>query len=389
MLDAERTGGWMKQAADVCEHAAKGNLEIRLLNAPTEGDLGRLLHSINHLLDVTDAFVREAGASLDHAARGEFHRRFLLRGMPGTFRHGAKIINAATAAMHAQHDKLAEAEAKRLEVADRFDKVVGGVIETVASSATEMRTTAEDVVAMIHRTTTEAASVAASAEEASGSVQTAAAATEELTASFQEVDRRSKESAEIAARSAAEARRSSEGIRNLQVASSRMGGVVRLISQIARQTNLLALNATIEAARSGEAGRGFAVVASEVKNLARQTARATDDIGREIDGVLQATEAAVGSMNTISENVDRLNGISSSIALAIDEQRIATDGINRGVHIAASGTQVVSESIRHVSAAARQTGASATQMMSAADELSRQAETLRAAASDLLARIRS
>jgi len=380
---------WIARAAEVCEEAARGNLEARLLGAPREGDLGRLLGAINNMLDVTDAFVREAAASLDHAARNEFHRRFLLRGMPGSFRNAARLINNASGAMKSQHGALAEAEAHRREVAERFDQVVRGVVETVASSATEMRTTAEDLVAMIGKTTQEAAAVAASAAEASGSVQTAAAATEELTASFREIDRRSKESAEIAVRAAAEARESSKGLLELQAVSGRMGGVVKMISQIARQTNLLALNATIEAARSGEAGRGFAVVASEVKNLARQTASATDEISSEIEGMLRAADAAVRSMEAISGNVEQLTGISAEIAGAIKEQREATDSINRGVHSAAGGARMVSETIQSVTEAATRTGSSATQLVAAADELSRQAEALRSAATDLMARIRS
>jgi methyl-accepting chemotaxis protein len=153
--------------------------------------------------------------------------------------------------------------------------------------------------------------------------------------------------------------------------------VVSLISDIAGQTNLLALNATIEAARAGEAGRGFAVVASEVKSLATQTAKATDDIGRQIMQIQDATKEAVGSIQAISETIHQINQIASAIAAAVEEQGVATQEIARNVQQVAAGTQQVTANITGVSQGTSLTGTSASEVLGAADELSRQAEVLR------------
>jgi methyl-accepting chemotaxis protein len=173
------------------------------------------------------------------------------------------------------------------------------------------------------------------------------------------------------------------------VAANKIGEVVALITDIAEQTNLLALNATIEAARAGDAGKGFAVVASEVKNLANQTAKATDEIGAQIAGVQAATQEAVTAIEVIVKTISEIDSISSSIASAVEEQGAATQEIARNVEQAAAGTQEVSSNIGGVSAAANDTGAAATQIRGASAELSRQSETLRTEVEKFLANVRA
>ena len=174
-----------------------------------------------------------------------------------------------------------------------------------------------------------------------------------------------------------EAEQTNTKIQGLAEAADRIGEVVALITDIADQTNLLALNATIEAARAGDAGKGFAVVASEVKNLANQTAKATDEIGGQITGIQTATKEAVTAIESISSTISRINEVNSNVASAVEEQGAATQEIARNVEQAATGTQEVSSNIAGVNQAANDTGAAASQIKTASAELSRQSEVLR------------
>ncbi|MBL8642663.1 MAG: methyl-accepting chemotaxis protein, partial [Rhodospirillaceae bacterium] len=219
--------------------------------------------------------------------------------------------------------------------------------------------------------------VAAASEQASTNVQTVAAATEELSSSIQEISRQVAESTRVVSQAVQEATKTKDLVRGLDEAAGRIGRVVALITDIAEQTNLLALNATIEAARAGEAGKGFAVVASEVKNLATQTAKATEEIGGQIEGIQNATKSSVDAIERIFDTIEKVNGISTTIASAVEEQGAATKEIARNVEQAASGTKEVSTNIVGVTQAAGETGQVSTQVLEAAKELARQSTTLR------------
>jgi methyl-accepting chemotaxis protein len=380
---------WLARAADVCEAAARGNLEERVLSYPREGDLGRLMASLNHLLDMTDAFVREAGASLEHAAHGKFYRRVIQRGMLGSFRHGAGLINAATDKMADTAAALVTAETNRLTLADEFEVAINGVTASVAASATEMEATAKTLVGAAAATSSASASAADQSRQTSAGVQTVASATEELTSSAGEIDRRVAESAAFAKTASRHAEETQATVQGLEHASRQIGAVLKLINQIARQTNLLALNATIEAARAGEAGKGFAVVASEVKTLARQTGEATEQIETQVQAIQVSAGDSVRAMTSISENIKEINDLISGIAMSVDEQRAATQEISHSVASAAVAAERVSASMVDVSDAAQQTTIAASDMETAALELSQQSEALRNASSHFLTVIRS
>lgn len=232
----------LERVISVTSEAAEGNLEARLIGCDDSELLGGVAHSINHLLDMTDAFLREAGASLEHASHGKFFRRVLLRGMRGTFRHKSQLINEAT--------------------------------EKMARNA----------------------------------------------ASLKEVERLVSDSAEIAQGAARESTEAIAIVKRLGEASERIGSVVHSISQIAWQTKLLAFNAKIEASRAGEAGRGFEVVAQEVKELAQQTATATDSISREISSVRQEIGHTADAISTMSGTIGQMETISTTIQAAVAEQ---------------------------------------------------------------------
>ncbi|MDP6343690.1 MAG: HAMP domain-containing methyl-accepting chemotaxis protein, partial [Alphaproteobacteria bacterium] len=219
----------------------------------------------------------------------------------------------------------------RLDMADGLERSIMGVVETINSSAAAMTRSAEAMTGTADQTTRNSTAVSTAAQQASGNVQTAAAAGEELTSSVREISRQVGDSSQISGGAVDEARQAMQQVRGLAEASQRIGEVVDLINDIAGQTNLLALNATIEAARAGEAGKGFAVVASEVKNLATQTAKATDEIGGQINAIQDATGNAVMAIEGISETINRISEIGASIAAAVEEQGAATNEISQNM----------------------------------------------------------
>ena len=261
-------------------------------------------------------------------------------------------------------------KADMFKLADQFEGAVGEIIETVSSASTELEASAGTLTSTATRSQELTTMVAAASEEASTNVQSVASATEELSSSVNEISRQVQESARMAGEAVDQARRTNQRVEELSKAASRIGDVVELINTIAGQTNLLALNATIEAARAGEAGRGFAVVASEVKALAEQTAKATGEIGQQINGIQAATQESVGAIKEISGTIEKLSEISSTIAAAVEEQGAATQEISRNVQQAAQGTQQVSSNIMDVQRGASETGSASSQVLSAAQSLS-------------------
>jgi methyl-accepting chemotaxis protein len=285
----------------------------------------------------------------------------------------------------------AEAERKTgmLRLADNFEAGIKGVVNSVASQATEMQSSAEAMTHTAEQATQQATAVAASVEEASANVQTVASSAEELSASVREIGQQVEHSSKIASQAVVEADKTNTTVEGLAKTAQRIGDVVQLIETIAGQTNLLALNATIEAARAGDAGKGFAVVASEVKSLANQTAKATEEIRAQISEIQGATGHTVEAIRSIGATIRQMSEIATTIASAVEEQGAATREIATNVHQAAQGTNDIATNIEGVSRAATDTGAAATQVLGAAGELSRQAETLRHDVDEFLATVRA
>jgi methyl-accepting chemotaxis protein len=261
--------------------------------------------------------------------------------------------------------------------ADAFEKNVRGVVDRVASAATDMRSTAEVLSTTAEEASRKIIAMAGAAKQAAGNVETVAAAAEELSRSITEIGERAEKSTRIAQDASELAARTEATVDGLARVAQKIGDVVELIKSIASRTNLLALNATIESARAGEAGRGFAVVAVEVKALATQTAEATDEIRQQIGEMQGATEQTVASIREISGTIGEINEIVLAIAAAVVEQTAATGEIAGSVHQAAQGTIEISGNVGGVSAAAAHTGAAASQMLGAASALSQEAESLR------------
>ncbi|HXH43134.1 MAG TPA: methyl-accepting chemotaxis protein [Bradyrhizobium sp.] len=271
----------------------------------------------------------------------------------------------------------AQRKAEMTKLADDFESAVGEIIETVSSAATELEASAGTLTSTAERSQQLTTTVAAASEEASTNVQSVASATEELSSSVNEISRQVQDSSRMANDAVNQARATNDRVSELSRAAARIGDVVELINTIAGQTNLLALNATIEAARAGEAGRGFAVVASEVKALAEQTAKATGEIGQQINGIQVATQESVVAIKEISGTIEKLSEISSTIAAAVEEQGAATQEISRNVQQAAQGTQQVSSNITDVQRGASETGSASSQVLSAAQSLSSDSNRLK------------
>ncbi len=262
------------------------------------------------------------------------------------------------------------------DVADRLQAQLGEVASSLAAASNRLTATAGDMHSATDQAETEAGSAQTLVDRTAANVETVASATEQLASSVSEISSQVAKSSTIAIRAVDEARRTDGLVQTLAETATRIGNIVQVISGIAGQTNLLALNATIEAARAGEAGKGFAVVASEVKNLATQTAKATDEIATQIGQIQVATQDAVKAIASIGTTINEISQLSGGIAAAVEEQGAATQEISRNVRQAASGTQDVSQRITGASKAVAMAGASAGNVLSAAGELSQQSREL-------------
>ena len=289
--------------------------------------------------------------------------------------------------------KDAEAKIERGRRVDgitrQFEQMIGEIVNNVSSASSQLEASAGQLSATAARSQELSTTVASASEEASTNVQSVASATEELSSSVNEISRQVQESARMAGNAVDQARSTTERVGELSKAATRIGDVVELINTIAGQTNLLALNATIEAARAGEAGRGFAVVASEVKALAEQTAKATGEIGQQINGIQAATQDSVNAIKDISGTIEKLSEISSTIAAAVEEQGAATQEISRNVQQAAQGTQQVSSNVTDVQRGATETGTASSEVLAAAKTLSTDSSRLKTEVSKFLTDVRA
>jgi methyl-accepting chemotaxis protein len=289
--------------------------------------------------------------------------------------------NQRIRALEAERQKAEEeaqklAKQERLRMADAFEEAVGGIVREVTDAAGNMVMSAEGMHDDALKSEQFAINVASASEQTSANVQTVATATEELSASINEIASQVALSSEVVSAAVAEARDADVLVQGLAGSAERISEIVVLINDIANQTNLLALNATIEAARAGDAGKGFAVVAGEVKNLASQTGRATEDITQQVEAIQAETQRTAAAIRRIGETVDRVNEVSSTIASAIEEQGAATGEISHNVQQAADGTEQVNTSVSEIRARANQTGSAANSLRDQASLLSQQAEIL-------------
>jgi methyl-accepting chemotaxis protein len=303
--------------------------------------------------------------------------------------------NALVAKKAADQAAAIDADAK-IQRAQRVDKItrdfeamIGDLVGSLSSSSTELEAAANTLTTTAETTGKNSSAAAAASQEVSTNVRTVASATEEITSSVQEIGRQVQEASRVAGDAVKQAEKTDSSIAELSQAASRIGDVVKLITAVAEQTNLLALNATIEAARAGDAGRGFAVVATEVKALASQTAKATDEIGAQIAEMQAATRDSVAAIREIGSTINMIFEISSAIAAAVQQQGTATKEISRNVQFAAQRSTAVAASITDVSRGASETGSASSQVLSSAQMLSTESTRLRTEVEKFLLTVRA
>ena len=377
-VDAANFWGLLMLVFGVAIAGAIGFLVARSLSKPIVGMTGAMTQLADGRTDVAIPGVGrkdEIGAMA--AAVGVFKENALEKAR----------LEALTTAEKAKAE--ADKRAAMNALADGFEASVDGVVQSVSTASVQMLSLARAMSEAARRASERSTTVAAASEEATVNVETVAAASEEMSQSIAEVSGRGSSTAEVTGRAASQAVEASDKVGKLADSANTIGEVIKLISAIADQTNLLALNATIEAARAGEAGKGFAVVASEVKNLANQTAKATEQIGAQITRMQDDTSGVVGAIEEIGRVIETLNQSAASIAAAVEEQHAATQEIARNTTQAAEGTRQVSTAITDVSTAVGETGAAADQVLSAAQSRSSQADVLTGLVRVFLGRVRA
>jgi methyl-accepting chemotaxis protein len=365
----DHVGTAIRAAISTMKAVTAGDFEKRLISVESIGLYRALEDSVNDLIDITDAFVREAGASMQSVSDGKYFRHIALRGLKGQYYDQADLINRGTRAMGAKIHQFSV-------LADAFEKAAGAVVHNVTQASGQLKTTASDLTADANETTHKAEIVASAAVESSSGIQSLASAAEELAASIAEISRSSGFASDVVRKGVAQAQHADRQMQDLITAANVIEEVIRLIESIASKTNLLALNATIEAARAGDAGKGFAVVAHEVKALANQTADATAQIVQRVGAMRMATQAAIGATQEITASITEIDQSTAGIAAAVEEQNAATSEIARMVAQISAGTNEVSSSIGSVADAARRSQASAVETQHASEDLSSQAVKL-------------
>ncbi len=390
-IDRERELQWLERIAWTCERAARGDLNVRLLNidvAP-ESDLGRALHAINAQLDYMESFVREVKAVLACAAAGKHFRRVPLGGMLQDYRLAVESINEAAAEMQRKAEQIEQAKAERLAVADQFERDVQTVLEAMSQSAAQLSDTSRELANAATRSSSECAEAVESAERSVERIRHMASLTGEMHEAVNQIDTMAHECSEIAGQAATQVGQATEVMNQLQATSQSINSIVDSIMEIAKQTQLLSLNAAIEAARAGTAGAGFAIVATEIQKLSERTREATENAKKDIRDVQEAVGSAVDSIRSFGETIGQLNSRSETITGLTDSQQQTAGDVHTEVEAATGEVEGVTSSIKFAASAATETATASDELLDLSSTLADQANRLSTSVDQVLARVRS
>ena len=347
----------VRNIAEVATAVAGGDLSKKI-TVEAQGEILELKNTLNTMVDQLNTFADEVTRVAKEVVAGQLGGQAVVKGIAGTWKDLTDNVNQMAANLTEQVKRIAK------------------VAIAVNRSSEDLMTESQKMSVAAEQTSAQAESVSASSEQVSANSQSVATGVEEMTASIKEIAKNATDAARVATTAVTTAENTNETIAKLGQSSAEIGKVIKVITSIAQQTNLLALNATIEAARAGEAGKGFAVVANEVKELAKQTAAATEDISQKIEAIQDDTKGSVEAIGQITAIINQINDIQNTIASAVEEQTATTNEIARNVNQAAKGSTEITQNIVNVAEAAQSTTASANNTQKAATELSETATEL-------------
>ena len=358
-----------RRIVDVFDRAAKGDLEQRLVLLGEGGDIQTLAMASNRILDVTDAFVREAMATLACIRDGRRHRRIIERGMVGTFASASHTMNEAVEVLDS---RLAEFR----HIVTSFESDVGSITGTLAEAVEELTRSADIMNRSASDTEHRSAAIGASAEETSVTVDSIAHSAEALTRSIEVIAKEAGRTLKIVQEADHNVAESTAAMTDLDASIVDIAEVLELIRGVADQTRLLALNATIESARAGEYGRGFAVVATEVRALADQTAKATETISNRIRAVEDKVARCRNATTNLTDVIGEVTGAASQIASSVEDQKATTRDISSSMRMAVEATKDVSVHISNVAVAAGETENAAALLSETSASVAKQSSNL-------------